>query len=208
MNSGEAWQQKHSGKTEKMIERTATCRAGESFMLTSGSAYELVSGALVMWAIHLDGSEAVTDFQKEGFLFPSQDPLFYFRCEALLDCSIKEISLASGICSPDFREKLLLQQVDLNGRLRVWMANQLRLSVEDRLLGVFHLLADDFGFPGARGVTINLPLTHRILAAATGSTRATITRTVGRLVLAKRLKLVGEKGNRKYVLLSSAQPGI
>ena len=67
---------------------------------------------------------------------------------------------------------------------------QSRPSVEQRLLGILHWIAEQFGRPDVDGTLIEIRVTHAQLAAAIGATRATVTRVLGTL---RRRRVVATK---------------
>ncbi|WP_239337279.1 helix-turn-helix domain-containing protein [Frankia sp. CiP3] len=72
-----------------------------------------------------------------------------------------------------------------------WAAARGHCRLDERLLAILEVLADQFGVGAAGRRIIDLRLTHTHLAAATGATRATITRLLGVL---RRRHLVGTVG--------------
>jgi CRP-like cAMP-binding protein len=79
---------------------------------------------------------------------------------------------------------------------------QARPHLDLRVLGILSLLADEFGETSSEGRVINIHLTHAQLASATGSTRATITRTISDLKKLGKLSSLSTSAGERYCLLS------
>lgn len=174
---------------------------GAAFVARHSLAYLVRSGTVAVWAVHLDGEETITEFVGEDDVcYLPADDVYYFRCEAVSAATVVEIPVTAIYANPGQVKNLLEQQLARGQRLRIWAAYQQRPSVDDRLWGLLHLLAGDFGRQTAAGIVIDLPLTHRVLAAAAGSTRATITRRINSFVRDGRLVLKGGRSGRRYCL--------
>ena len=76
-------------------------------------------------------------------------------------------------------------------QLEAWAAMQARPHLDQRVLGLLSLLAEQFGRPHPQGTLIDVRITHAQLAAAAGATRTTITRTLGDLRTRGLLATVG-----------------
>lgn len=88
--------------------------------------------------------------------------------------------------------------------MEAWSAMQVRPHLEQRILGLLDLLAEQFGTPHDNGVLIDVRLTHAQLATAIGATRSTVTRLLGELRLRGAVVTIG-KGERERFCLARWQ---
>ena len=77
---------------------------------------------------------------------------------------------------------------------------QARPYLDQRVLGILSLLAEQFGISHPNGTLIDLRLTHAQLAVAVGATRTTITRVLGELRAAGKLSADGSGRAERFVL--------
>lgn len=87
--------------------------------------------------------------------------------------------------------------------MEAWAAMQARPHLDQRIMGLLALLAEQFGEAHASGHLVNVRITHAQLAAAVGATRTTITRTLGNLRTRGELVQVG-KGEAERFCLTAA----
>jgi len=76
------------------------------------------------------------------------------------------------------------------------------LKVPDRIVRLFERLGHDYGVAEARGIRIDLHLTHAEIASLVGSTRETVSLELGRLVRAGRIL----SSDGYFVLPGALQP--
>jgi CRP-like cAMP-binding protein len=181
--------------------RTRRYAAQETFVPDSDHVYYVCSGVLAVVAVHVDGEDGITEFlAAPDLLQVSAGDICYYECLTVEDTTVWDIDAQRLAASSDGIQLMCQRQATRLDWLRAWAACQQRVSVEDRLWGILHLLAEEFGTNCADGTVIDLPLTHRLLASATGSTRSTMTRTVNRFLAERRLHQDSWFGATRYVL--------
>jgi CRP/FNR family transcriptional regulator, cyclic AMP receptor protein len=136
------------------------------------------SGREILLAIHQSG-----DFFGEMALLDGKTSPA--TVSAMEDCRV------ATVASVDFQalimknEKIVRQIIQvLCGRLRQSWAELQRLSygsAESRIKGALLDLGDRHGVHDARGIIINLKITHQELAEMVGTARETVTRTLAQL---------------------------
>jgi CRP-like cAMP-binding protein len=153
-------------------------KAGERILLGPESALEVVSGAVVLTALHEDGAEVLL-----GLLGPGQVLVGHSKETSCLqlyahgETAVWVQPWSKAVLQPGFADRLR----ERLRSLEAWAAMQARPSLERRLLGILTLLAEQFGRPTSEGVQIDVAITHHQLASAVGATRSTVTRLLGRL---------------------------
>ncbi|MEM7353664.1 MAG: Crp/Fnr family transcriptional regulator [Acidobacteriota bacterium] len=148
-------------------------RAGEAIPLRVDEMLRIVDGVVAQVVWHEDGGEGLVGLWGEGDLLsghPEDDCGVALRAHT--DAAVEVDRLAAG---GDAFERLLARV----RRLEAWSSVQSRQSMDQRLLGVLVLLAEQFGEACSEGTLIDVRITHAQLAAAIGATRATVTRLLG-----------------------------
>jgi CRP-like cAMP-binding protein len=84
--------------------------------------------------------------------------------------------------------------------MEAWVAIQARPYLDDRILGLLELLAEQFGVPCAEGRLIDLRLTHAQLATAVGATRSTVIRIVRELRVGGAVVTIGAGERERFCL--------
>jgi hypothetical protein len=80
---------------------------------------------------------------------------------------------------------------------------QARPSLQQRVMGFWGLLSEQFGTHSQHGTLINVRITHGQLAAAVGATRTSITRVLSELRALGRVSTVNKDGGRLFVWTNS-----
>jgi hypothetical protein len=172
---------------------------GDLILLDTDVVLEINQGIISKKMIHKDGCEVLLGLFGEGSLIlphPSDD--CYIQLVAHTDCVVKIQPVERRKLQEDFPDQL---RINLQ-KTEAWAAMQARPHLDLRLLGILSLLADEFGQTTAEGRLLNIRLTHAQLASATGSTRATITRTIADLKNLGELTTVTTADGERYCLLS------
>ncbi|MCS6910016.1 MAG: helix-turn-helix domain-containing protein [Anaerolineales bacterium] len=172
-------------------------RRADPLLLEHNAVVEVQSGVIALRALHYDGAEVLL-----GLCGPGQTLVYHpadscnLQLAAHTDAKVLIKLWAEAVKEPDFAARLRerLQQME------AWAAIQARPYLDQRVLGLLSLLAEQFGKPQAEGVLIDLRLTHAQLASATGATRTTITRTLGDLRTRGLLTNVGSGENERFLL--------
>lgn len=154
---------------------------GARILLRDDEVLRIVLGTVAQRVIHADGTDVLIGlFGSEQVIVGHPDDSCCLDLVAHEDTvaivrSWSEVTQGEEF-STSLRERLR--------HLEAWAAVQARPHLSDRITGLLSLLADRFGRPHGSGLVIDVRLTHGQLAAATGATRATVTRVLG--VLKKR----------------------
>lgn len=171
---------------------------GDIIILEPDTIMEIQKGILAQTMVHQDGSEVLLGlFGVEQLVIPHPSDTCYIQLIAYtnLVATIKPWELGSH--DSDFLEKLRsrLQQME------AWAAMQARPHLDQRVLGILSLLAEQFGVTTPEGQVVDVRITHSQLASAVGATRATITRTIGDLRYQNKLSIVTTTDGERFCLL-------
>lgn len=174
-------------------------RRGDFILLDADMVLSIEDGIIARMMIHQDGCQVLLGlFGRNDLIFPHPADNCYIQLVAQNDCIVKIESLAVAEKRTGFTQDLrfCLQKVE------AWAAMQARPHLDQRLLGILSLLAEEFGQNNEQGRVINLRLTHAQLALAIGSTRATVTRTISDLKLQNKLTTIGTEDGERFCLLA------
>lgn len=178
-------------------------RRGAPIRLLPDSLLEIVQGVVAQTMLHGDGTEVFL-----GLYGPEQVLLSHPED----DCCIQLVAQTDvvGVLRnwvDALREPALVERLRTRIQfMEAWAATQARPYLDDRLLGLLGLLAEQFGVPHTAGVVVDVRLTHAQLASAIGATRSTVTRVLGTLRVHGALSTVGV-GERERFCLHAWQPG-
>ncbi|GAB2756699.1 Crp/Fnr family transcriptional regulator [Nocardioides pakistanensis] len=166
--------------------------AGEIIYRTGTPAdalFILATGRVKVLRPSLDGAEVLVDVIRPGALFGSVAALGHSTYPDTAQALT--VSCALRISAPDFRAVLeehpgvaLVVLDDLAARLEQAQQTVRRLSggtVEQRVASTLLALADQVGEPHGDSVLLQLPLTRGDLAAMTGTTTESVSRTLSKL---------------------------
>ena len=157
---------------------------GDIILLEPNSVVEVEQGIIAQTMIHQDGAEVLLGlFGPNNTVVPHPADTCFIQLVAHTDTIIRIRPWTSAVRQGDFAERMRcrLQQME------AWAAMQARPHLDQRILGILSLLAEQFGEPNEKGELINVRLTHNQLASAVGATRATITRTLSDLKIQGRV---------------------
>ncbi len=175
-------------------------KAGDFISVPEGSLVEVVEGIVAQTVIHHDGTEALVGLHGQGQILvrhPTE------ACLQLHAHSPATIRVRTGSESAlDSRTVARLRQRVV--QTEAWIAMQARPSMEQRLLGILSLLADEFGRDLPEGRLIDLRLTHFQLASAIGATRTTITRLLSQLRRRRIVTTLTTQGGERFCLSDAA----
>ncbi len=151
--------------------------------------YIVLSGKVKVAKTTLGGKESILAIHQAGDFFGEMALLDGMTSPATVsameDCKIISISVSDFHNHLMSNEKVVKQIIQvLCSRLRqVWAQIQaLSYSTADaRIRAVIHQLAVRHGIRDARGIIIDLKITHQELAEMVGTSRETVTRTLARL---------------------------
>ncbi len=172
-------------------------RRADPLVLDHNAVVEVQAGVIALRALHYDGAEVLL-----GLCGPGQTLVYHpadscnLQLAAHTDARVRLKPWAEAVAEPGFPARLRerLQQME------AWAAIQARPYLDQRVLGLLSLLADQFGEPHPAGMLLNVRLTHAQLASATGATRTTITRTLGDLRTRDLLATLGSGESERFIL--------
>jgi len=178
-------------------------RRADPLLLDHNVVVEVQTGVIALRALHYDGAEVLL-----GLCGPGQTLVYHpadlcnLQLAAHTDARVVLKPWAEAVAEPDFAMRLRerLQQME------AWAAIQARPYLDQRVLGLLALLAEQFGEAHADGTLVNVRLTHAQLASATGATRTTVTRTLGNLRARGLLATLGA-GEAERFILRQHEPG-
>jgi hypothetical protein len=147
--------------------------------------------------IHDDGAEVLLGLYGPGRVLaghPEDTCCIQFHAHTAARARIQPWPESARL--PAFPERLRDHLRQMEG----WAAMQARPQIEQRLLGLLSLLAEQFGRATPQGTVVDVRITHAQLASAVGTTRATVTRRVGLLRRQGLLAVTGSGGGERYCL--------
>jgi len=159
-------------------------KRGDLIFMENDSVLEIVNGVVSTMMVHKDGTQVLLGLSGPGqILVAHPDDECYIQFLAHTPAVVSIQTWDQAMSRPDFPEKLRarLQQME------AWAAMQARPYLDQRILGILGLLAEQFGKPCDQGILIDVRITHNNLANAVGATRTTITRVLGELRAAGKL---------------------
>jgi CRP-like cAMP-binding protein len=180
---------------EKAIQRNY--QKGDTILLGADSVLEVQEGIIAQTMVHQDGAEVLLGlFGPHHLVVPHPEDTCYIQLIAHTNAKIMIQPWPSAVLEPGFADQLRsrLQQME------AWAAMQARPHLDQRVLGILSLLAEQFGVAGADGEIITVRITHMQLASAVGATRTTITRTLGELKNQGRLAMLQTADGERFCL--------
>jgi len=172
-------------------------RCGDPVFLEAESVLTIHEGVLATMMVHGDGAEVLLGLTGAGqILVAHPDDECFIQVLAHTPAVVSVQPWEKAVFQPGFPEKLRTRLQ----RMEAWAAMQARPYLDQRMLGILSLLAEQFGVPHPDGTLIDLRLTHAQLAAAVGATRTTITRILGELRAAGKLSSQGSGRGERFVL--------
>lgn len=180
---------------EKAIQRYY--QKGDTILLGADSVLEVQEGIIAQTMVHQDGSEVLLGlFGPQHLVVPHPEDTCYIQLIAQTPARILIRPWQTAMSEPGFADQLRsrLQQME------AWAAMQARPHLDQRVLGILSLLAEQFGEACPSGEIINVRITHLQLAAAVGATRTTITRTLGDLKSQGRLTMLQTADGERFCL--------
>jgi CRP-like cAMP-binding protein len=170
---------------------------GDTIQLDEEAVLEVKDGIIAQTMVHADGAEVLLGLFGPGMLVvPHPDDTCYIHLNAHTNASASLQPWTSASLDKEFPQKLRarLQQME------AWAAMQARPHLDQRVLGILSLLAEQFGQECSEGEKITVRITHSQLASAVGATRATITRTLGDLRVQGRLLILDTEDGERFCL--------
>lgn len=181
-----------SGAQEKQYRR------GERLEPPENTVLEVTEGVIALNAVHHDGAAVLL-----GLFGPGQVLVDHPNDSCALELSAHTDVRVLLSAWPTLRDEQLLGE-RLRRRVRyseAWGAMQAHPHLDERLLGILGLLAEQFGRIEEQGVVIDVRVTHTQLASAIGSARTSVTRLLQGLRRRGLIATMGEPGNERFCLL-------
>lgn len=172
-------------------------RRGDPVFLEADTVLTIHEGILATMMVHGDGAEVLLGLTGAGqILVAHPDDECFIHILAHTPAVISVQPWEQAAAQPGFAEKLRTRLQ----RMEAWAAMQARPYLDQRVVGILSLLAEQFGVLHPDGVLVDVRLTHAQLAAAVGATRTTITRVLGELRAAGKLSSEGAGREERFVL--------
>src|ERR1700746_785000 len=148
------------------------------------SAYVLLSGVARITCRNRKGDRTLVIMVAPGMIPGFPPPVsgirYNFRCEAVTDCQIGVVGLATfieialGIASADFKH----MAASYSGRwdlVQLRCANFMACTLEERVALILLELSENFGTRHGRSMRLSVPARHQDLAEMVGASRPRVT---------------------------------
>lgn len=170
---------------------------GDTILLDAGSVLEVQQGIIAQTMVYQDGTEVLLGLiGPHSLAVPHPEDTCYIQLVAHTNTSLIIQPWGTAVLSPIFPEKLRSRLQQMEG----WAAMQARPHLDQRVLGILSLLAEQFGEESPSGEIVTVRITHMQLASAVGATRTTITRTLGDLKNQGRVTLLQTEDGERFCL--------
>lgn len=154
-------------------------------------------GVVATEVLHEDGSEVLIGLSGPGDLLTGHPhDSCCLHLTAHTDAQVTVQTWTHAVATPRFAERVRSRL----RRVEAWAAVQARPHLTDRLIGLLSVVAERFGTVRGDATLIDVRLTHAHLAAALGTTRATVTRLIGRLRRARILDTTKINREERFLL--------
>jgi CRP-like cAMP-binding protein len=174
-------------------------RRGDPVFLEADTVLTIHEGILATTMVHGDGAEVLLGLTGAGqILVAHPDDECFIQVLAHTPVVVSVQSWEQAAAQPGFAEKLRTRLQ----RMEAWAAMQARPYLDQRVLGILSLLAEQFGVSHTDGTLIAVRLTHAQLAAAGCANPTTNTRLVGGLRTRGKISL-GAGGKQEFFVLRS-----
>ncbi|MCG8350248.1 MAG: Crp/Fnr family transcriptional regulator [Chloroflexales bacterium] len=151
---------------------------GDEIVLDVSDVLDIQQGIVTMSVIYQDGTEVLLGFYGSGHVLvhhPNDDYCMMFRAHT--DIIVHSYPWYEVVKDPVFAERLRTY----SAQTATWSALRSHPYIEQRVIGILRFLAEQFGTPHLYGILIDIRITHAQLAAASSTTRGTITRIMKEL---------------------------
>lgn len=176
-------------------------RRGERLHFPDTQVLFVCSGVVAETVDHDDGSESLTGLFGPGRVVlrtRATGPIL--TAHTALTAEMR--SWVTCASDPRFVERVRVELDDAHA----WAAARSHTHLEQRLVRLLQLLANDFGVQRPDGTLVDLDLTHEQLAAAVGTTRATLSRLAAALRRRGKLSTVQVARRRRFLLPKPPPP--
>ncbi len=171
---------------------------GQVVIPEQNAVLEVQEGVLAVTVIHEDGAEVLLGLCGPGqMLVGHPEDSCSIRLVTHTDATLRVRSWDDALQDIELPQHLRarLQQME------AWAAMQARPHLDQRIMGLLSLLAEQFGVEHADGMMIDVRITHQQLASAVGATRTTVTRLLRDLKRSRQLATSGTGSSERFLLL-------
>ena len=169
-------------------------REGERIDVPANHVLRIHEGVVSLYAVHPDGVEVLL-----GLVVPGQ----VLAGHPMDSCHVEVRAHAPVVASHQPWEQVAETREAMDAissqllQLQGWASMQAHPYLDQRILGILSLLAEQFGVPDGEGLLIGVRLTHSQIAAAVGANRTTVTRLIGEQERKGQLRVVGRGANAR-----------
>lgn len=169
----------------------------EIIFLVADAVLEVRAGVVAQTVVHDDGLAVLLGLCGPGqCVVGHPDDSCSLYLVAHTDVTVVVRPWASLVA-----ESALLERIRARARqMEAWSAAQAHRHLDQRLLGILAVLAEQFGVPQGADVLIDVRITHAQLATAVGATRTTVTRLIGELRGRGQLATSGSGADERFRL--------
>ncbi|HVP21171.1 MAG TPA: Crp/Fnr family transcriptional regulator [Anaerolineaceae bacterium] len=187
--------QKRDPGSQNAIQRRY--QRGDVILLEPETVLEIQRGIIAQTMIYQDGTEVLLGLcGPNQLVVPHPADTCYIQLISHSDSLVTLKPWTAASQDPQFSEKLHARLM----QLEAWASMQARPHLDQRVLGILSLLAEQFGVSHPQGQLVDVRITHSQLASAVGATRTTITRTLGDLRRQGSLTMVQTSDGERYCL--------
>lgn len=155
---------------------------GELISLAPQALCYVTRGMVKLTSLTLQNKEMMIGLIRPGMLFGAYlTALPIYQATALADVQLVDLSLGEITASPYLAQLMFAKTSYRLQQTETLLMIQGEQSIENGLCELLQLLKIEMGESVEQGVRLTVRLTHEDLASACGSTRATITRLLGKL---------------------------
>lgn len=154
---------------------------GDQIPALDSGVWQVDQGIVQLSRLRSDGNEVIVGFVTAGGTFENSlsSSLLVYRARALSDVDIKYYSQQDIAESPMLATRLLGSFCDRLEKTQQLSTIVMINRIEERLRQLLLMLKQEMGIPAADGVLLQVRFTHQHLAHIIGTTRVTITHTLG-----------------------------
>lgn len=183
----------------RMRTRERHYQRGDTIMVEMSDVIDIRRGVVTVSVIYQDGTEVLLGFYGAGHMLvghPEDSCCTIFRAHT--DTLVRIYPWCEVVKDPGFSERLRFY----SEQTTTWSALRSHPYLEQRILGILHFLAEQFGKPHSHGILIDIRVTHAQLASASSATRGTITRIMKELRQRNQIVSVTYRNEERFCLCS------
>ncbi|NES45403.1 Crp/Fnr family transcriptional regulator [Moorena sp. SIO2C4] len=167
---------------QKQRQRLRWYSKGEMIPLIAPGIWQVCQGIVQLSKINFDGEEVLLGWALPDTSFRiGLAALDTYQAQALSEVHLKWFSMIELEACPHLSHSLLNQLGHRIQQTEALLAIAGLRRVEDRLQQLLFLLKQEMGEPVPEGTRLSVRMTHQNLANAIGTSRVTVTKTLGEL---------------------------